>query len=440
VLGLSAVLVLVLLNAACVGGEFALVAVDRSKIQRSADEGNRRARGVLRSLRELSFQLSAAQVGITVSSLVLGFIAEPTIGVLVEPVVEALGAPESSAAGISIAVALVLASVVQMVVGELMPKSFAIANPVATAMVFAGPLRWFSTILRPLIRLLDGTATATLRLFHVESKDELASARSLAELGILIRSSAEQLDLAEDEVRMLTRAVRFAGKSALDVLVPRVDVVTLSAQASVLDLVERSVATGHSRFPVMGDDVDDIVGFVHVKDVLEIAPSERGDIPVARIMKPAVVVPETRELDSLLSDLRRAGVHLAMVVDEHGGTAGIVTIEDILEEIVGEIEDEYDPIGPPVVGGRFSREIGVVTLEGRTHADEVHERTGLSLPEGDYETLAGFLLDRLGRIPEPGDVVIDHTLGAEFTVIEIDGLRISSVRVTRLQPGPSGPS
>ena len=175
--------------------------------------------------------------------------------------------------------ALVLASVVQMVVGELMPKSFAIANPAATAMVFAGPLRWFSTILRPLIRLLDGTATATLRLFHVESKEELASARSLAELGILIRSSAEQLDLAEDEVRMLTRAVRFAGKSALDVLVPRVDVITLSAQASVLDLVERSVATGHSRFPVTGDDVDDIVGFVHVKDVLEIAPSERGALP-----------------------------------------------------------------------------------------------------------------------------------------------------------------
>ena len=157
-------------------------------------------------------------------------------------------------------------------------------------------------------------------------------------------------------------------------------------------------------------------------------------------MKPAVVVPETRELDSLLSDLRRAGVHLAIVVDEHGGTAGIVTIEDILEEIVGEIEDEYDPVGPPLVAGRAPRETGIVTLVGRAHADEVHERTGLVLPEGDYETLAGFLLDRLGRIPEPGDVVVDHALGAEFTVTEMDGLRIGSVRVARLQPGPSGPS
>jgi CBS domain containing-hemolysin-like protein len=432
VLGLSAVVLLVLLNAACVGGEFALVAVDRARIQRSADEGNRRARGVLRSLRELSFQLSAAQVGITVSSLVLGFIAEPTIGVLVEPVVEALGAPESSTKGISVAVALVLASVVQMVVGELMPKTFAIANPAATAMVFAGPLRWFSTALRPLIKVLDGTATATLRLFHVESKEELASARSLAELGILIRSSAEQLDLAEDEVRMLTRAVRFAGKTALDVLVPRVDVVALARDAAVSELVERSRSTGHSRFPVLGDDIDDIVGFVHVKDVLEIAPVDRAATPVERIMKPPVVVPETRELDSLLTDLRRAGVHLAMVVDEHGGTAGIVTIEDILEEIVGEIEDEYDAVGPPVAHGRGGRELGVVTLEGRAHADELHERTGLVLPEGDYETLAGFLLDRLGRIPVPGDVVADAALGAVFTVAEMDGLRIASVAVERV--------
>ncbi len=434
-LGLSAVLLLVLLNAACVGGEFALIAVDRTKIQRQADEGNRRARGVLRSLRELSFQLSAAQVGITVSSLVLGFIAEPTIGRLVKPVVEALGAPESSASGISVAVALVLAAVVQMVVGELMPKSFAIANPVATAMVFAGPLRWFSTALRPLIRVLDSTATATLRLFHVESKEELASVRSLAELGILIRSSAEQLDLAEDEVKMLTRAVRFAGKSALDVLVPRVDVVTLPGAASVAELVERSRATGHSRFPVLGDDIDDIVGFVHVKDVLEIAPADRAATSVTRIMKPPVVVPETRELDSLLTDLRRAGVHLAMVVDEHGGTAGIVTIEDILEEIVGEIEDEYDPVVPAAAPARGPREVGVVTLEGRAHADEVHERTGLVLPEGDYETLAGFLLDRLGRIPEAGDVVVDTALGVALTVVEMDGLRIASVRIERGQAG-----
>jgi CBS domain containing-hemolysin-like protein len=428
----------VLVNAAYVAGEFSLVAVDRGRVQRLADDGKRRARGVLRSLRELTFQLSGAQLGITVVSIVIGFVVEPTIGDALDPVFTGLALSDAAGHRVSLVVALVLVTVLQMVAGELIPKGIAIDRPEGTAMALAGPLRTWSKVLAPMIRFLNGTANAVLRLFRITPQAEGGQVRSLAELGLLIRSSADTLDLAEDEVRMLTRAIRFTARTAAEVLVPRVDVIAVPAGATLADLVARAAATGHSRFPVTGTGLDDIVGVVHAKDVLATRPSIRASTPVTAVMKPALFVPETRELDELLTDLRRAGSQLAVVIDEHGGTAGIITSEDILEELVGEIEDEYDRQAPagathgggagPATGGRAERPAEVV-LSGAARPEEVEERTGLVLPEGDYETLAGFVLTRLGRIPEVGErCVLD---GHELEVVEMDGLRIAAVRVRR---------
>jgi CBS domain containing-hemolysin-like protein len=425
----------VLVNAAYVAGEFGLVAVDRSRVQRLADDGNRRARGVLRSLRELSFQLSGAQLGITVVSIVIGFVVEPTIGDVLKPAFTGIGLSDTGAHRVSLVIALVLATVLQMVGGELIPKGIAIDSPDGTAMALAGPLRAWSRAFAPLIRFLNGTANAVLRLIGVAPQEEGGHARSLAELGLLIRSSADTLDLAEDEVRMLTRAIRFTGRTAAEVLVPRIDVTTVPADASLADLAARAAATGHSRFPVTGAGIDDIVGVVHAKDVLATPPSARPSTPLTAVMKAPLFVPETRELDGLLTDLRRAGSQLAVVVDEHGGTAGIVTSEDVLEELVGEIEDEHDPLSPATAAtatatagapGRAERPTEVV-LSGAARPEEVEERTGLVLPEGDYETLAGFVLTELGRIPTVGDRC--QLARHELEVVEMDGLRIAAVRV-----------
>jgi CBS domain containing-hemolysin-like protein len=428
---------LVLVNAAYVAGEFSLVAVDRGRVQRLSDDGKRRARGVLRSLRELSFQLSAAQLGITVVSIVIGFVVEPTIGDALDPVFSALGMSDAAGHRVSLVVALVLVTVLQMVAGELIPKGIAIDRPEGTAMALAGALRAWSRALGPMIRFLNGTANAVLRLFRIHPQEEGGQARSLAELGLLIRSSADTLDLAEDEVRMLTRAIRFTARTAAEVLVPRIDVIAVPGDTTLAELVVRAGETGHSRFPVTGTGIDDVVGVVHAKDVLATRPSARPSTPVTAVMKPALFVPETRELDALLTDLRRAGSQLAVVVDEHGGTAGIITSEDILEELVGEIEDEYDRRAPaaappggaePVTGARAERPAEVL-LSGAARPEEVEERIGLVLPEGDYETVAGFVLTRLGRIPEVGErCLLD---GYELEVVEMDGLRIAAVRIRR---------
>jgi CBS domain containing-hemolysin-like protein len=421
----------VLANAAFAAGEFGLVAVDRGRMQRLADDGNRRARSVLRSLRELSLQLSGAQVGITLVGIVSGFLAEPTVGDALQPVAEALGLSDGAADHVSIVVALVLVTVLQMVWGELVPKGLAVSNPTGTALALAGPLRTWSRAIGPMIRFLNGTANAVLRLFGLRSREELVNARSLAELGLLIRSSADQLDLAEEELRMLTRAIRFPGRTAAEVLVPRVDVYWMSADATLAGLARQATHTGHSRFPVTGEHIDDILGVAHAKDVLAYTPSERAAVNVTAVMKPAVFVPETRELDGLLTDLRRAGSQLAVVVDEHGGTAGIVTIEDILEEIVGEIEDEHDPTTPALdVTPQLGDGPTELLLSGAARPDEVFERTGVELPDGDYETVAGFILTRLGHIPSAGERLRHDD--AELEVVEMDGLRIATVRIRRL--------
>jgi CBS domain containing-hemolysin-like protein len=426
---LIAVVVLILLTAFFVAGEFAIVAVDRSLVERRAKEGDRAAGMVLRSLRNLSFELSGAQLGITATSLILGAIAEPTLAVIIEPWVAGLSFVSSrSTVAISIAIALVLATGAHMVFGELVPKNLAIARPYRSAVWFGNPLQLVNRALRPVINFLNAAANWTVRKMGIEPRDELAGVRSMEELELMIRSSGEEGRLDDEEMELLTRAITFTEKIAADAMVPRVSVVGISRHDPIAELRRKSAATGHSRFPVFGEDLDEILGVVHVKDSINVPISRIPVTPVSEITEPALKVPESATLETLLTELRTSRRGMAVVVDEYGGTAGIITIEDLLEEIFGEISDEYDP---DLDAGTLSGPTEV--LSGLLHRHEVEELIGLEWPEGRYETLGGFIVARLGRFPTVGEKVrVEETV---FEVVTMDGHRVDQVRVTHLKEG-----
>lgn len=414
-----------------VAAEFALVAVDRGRLDALAAGGDRRAVQARELLHHASFHLSGAQFGITVASLLLGFIAEPSIAHLIEPLLHPLG--ESAQRALGVAIALLIATVLEMVLGELVPKSLAIAAPERAALMLAPFLRIYGVVFGPLIRMLNGAANWVVRKMGIEPKEELESVRTLSELSVLIKTSAHEGTIADSASRLLTRSIRFTEKCAADVLIPRMQLDAIAAEATVDELVALAASTGHSRFPVFRADIDDVIGVVHVKSVHTLAPSVRRVTPVRSIMVDADIVPETRALQPLLHDMQASRNHLVVVVDEHGGTAGIVTLEDLLEEIVGEIDDEYDAL-TPAFDVDSSKLDSVVP--GSLHADEVEEASGFSMPEGDYETLAGFLLDQLGHVPKVGERV--HFDGWVLDIKAMDRRRIVEVDIRRSQPDPTG--
>ena len=392
-----------------------------------AARGPRRARrraaqSLLRVTERLTFHLSAAQLGITVTSLLLGWAAKPLIA---ELLVGTFGAvlSESSAHAAAVAVALALATVVQLVTGEQLPKMLAISRPLTTGLLCARPLRLYGYLTWPFVTLFNGTADRIVRLAGLEPVGELRSVRTLRELEHIIRSSGHSGELDPEDVTLLTRSIRFGAKTAADALVPRVEVITVAATDTMADLVEATVTSGHSRFPVADADLDDVRGVVHVKAVHRVPPAERHAVAVEEMMVDVWAVPESADLRGLLSEMSRRRQSLAVVVDEHGGTAGIITAEDIVEEIVGEIDDEHDPVAeltPPGSPGEW-------LLAGDLRADGVEEACGLRTPDGPYETLAGFMLYRLGRIPAVGDSFAWE--GWRFEVAEMVRRRILTVRV-----------
>jgi CBS domain containing-hemolysin-like protein len=388
-----------------------------------AAEGDRRARSASAALGRLSFHLSATQLGVTIGSLALGFVAEPTVAAAIEGLV--------GSHALAVVVALVLVTMVTMVVGELIPKRVVLSRPLRSLLVLAPALRAYAVVFGPLIRLLNRSANWTLRRLGIEPREELRSVRTLEELELLIRSSGEEGTLEPEAFELLTRTIRFAHKTAADALVPRVDMQVLPRDATVADLVDVSVSSGFSRIPIVGDGVDDILGLAHVKDALRVEPDRRATTAVTDLVTDALVVPEGIDLESLLTTMRECGTQMAVVADEHGGVDGIVTLEDLLEEIVGEIEDEHDVPTPPSL---TSLPHGVHVLEGTTHLDDVSEATGLQLPEGRYETLAGFILDRLGHLPVAGERLAHD--GWDLEVLEMDRRRVAAVRLTE----PSGRS
>ncbi len=431
---MAAIGLLIVATGVFVAGEFGLVAVDRSRIERQADDGSRSARTVLALVRRLSFHLSGAQLGITLTSLVLGLLSEPVVGALLRPLVEpVVGA--RAARGVSVTLALALATGLTMVVGELIPKGIAIARPDQTARSLAPFLRVYGIVFGPIIRLFDGAANRVVRWMGMEPRDELEHVRTLSEFALLAEASAEEGTLGGSASTLLTRSIRFAHKTVAIAMVPRTVVDALPLDATAVQLARLAARTGHSRFPVHGIDLDDVRGVVHVRSVHRIPPELRAATPVSELMAEALVVPETLSLEDTMRRMRLGRQHLAAVVDEHGGIAGIVTLEDVLEEIVGEIDDEYDEVSVELTRSTSSS-AGPWRVDGQLHADEVREATGFAMPPGDYDTIAGLVLERLGHIPVPGEMV--HVDGWQLLVAAMDRRRIDSLELLP-PPTPSGP-
>ena len=422
---LGVALLLIAANALFVAAEFSLVTVERGDVEARAEAGERGASGVLAGLRSLSTQLSGAQLGITVTSLLVGFLAQPSLAALIGPVLLDLGLSADAVNGVSLVLALVIATGFQMIVGELVPKNIAIARPFATAVVVVPFQRLFTTLTGPLIRFLNGNANWLLRRFGVEPQEELASARSPQELLSLVRRSAEAGTLGRPMAALFQRSLSFGERSADDVLTPRGQVLFVEAGTPVEDVVELSRTSGHSRFPVTGQGgSDDILGVVSLRMCLRVPEDERATIDAASVMDPPVVVPESIDLDDLLIVLRTRS-HLAVVVDEHGGTAGVVSLEDLVEELVGEVEDEHDQPETRVV----RREDGSLELTGLLRPDQLRD---LGIPAHDdreYDTLGGLVVYLLGRIAEEGDTVdLD---GWVLRVSRVDGRRVDLVEAAK---------
>ncbi|MFH8757971.1 hemolysin family protein [Streptomyces atroolivaceus] len=428
---LLAAFLLILANGFFVAAEFGLVTVERQDAERAAAEGDRRARTVVAALRELSFQLSGTQLGITITSLVVGMLAEPALAQLLAGPLTATGLPHGAVPGVSIVIGMLFASAVQMVIGELVPKNWAVSRPLQVARFVAGPQHLFSTLLRPVITALNAVANRLVRLLGVEPTDELASARTPGELVSLARHSAEAGTLEQDTADLFVRTLSLAGLTAQHVMTPRVKVSALQASATAADVLNLTRATGLSRFPVYRDRIDEVVGMVHLKNALAVPSQDRQRTPVSRIAVAPLLVPETLPVEQLLQQLR-SEQPIAVVVDEYGGTAGVVTLEDIVEELVGEVRDEHDAEGAdrpeltPVVAddGRAGWDV-----EGSTRVLTLR-RIGLDVPEGPYETVAGLVADLLGRIPAPGDRA--ELPGWRIAVRQVGHYRAEQVRIVRL--------
>lgn len=408
-----------------VASEFALVNLDRADLEARREAGETRLGLTIRSLKITSTHLSSAQLGITLTTLLTGYTMEPAISNLLRPVFTAWGLPEGLVSPLAVIIAVSFATVLSMILGELIPKNFALAVPRQTAKLVMPFQVAFTTVFRPAIVVLNGSANAVLRLMGVEPKEELSGARTAEELSSLVRRSALAGVLEEDTASLLDRSLTFARLSAADVMTPRPSIHALAADDSADEVIQLARRTGHSRFPVYEESMDDIVGIVHLKAAVSVPRERRADVPAAALATEPLRVPEAVHLDTLVSELRARGYQMAVVVDEYGGTAGVVTLEDLVEEIVGEVLDEHDRRRAGIV-----RSEGSLTFPGDLRPDEVLDRTGIRIPEGDvYDTVGGYIMSVLERIPVVGD-----TLEIEDGTIEVqrmDGRRVDRVRFIR---------
>ncbi|MGW3518905.1 hemolysin family protein [Streptomyces hydrogenans] len=421
-------LVALLLSLACgafVAAEFSLTTVERGELEAAVERGERGAAGALKAVKSLTFQLSGAQLGITVTNLVVGMLSEPSIAALIKGPVEALGFSASVASSIALVIGTALSTVVLMVVGELVPKNWAISSPLTVAKVVATPQRVFTAAFKPLISHLNNTANRILRRLGMEPAEELASARSPQELVALARHSAKEGALEADTAELFVRTLNLAELTAENVMTPRVQVTALEVQATAEDVANATRATGLSRFPVYRGNLDTVVGIAHIKDVLAIPAEQRRLRRVGDIAREPLLVPETLTVDKLLDRLSGKQT-MAVVIDEYGGTAGVATLEDIVEEVVGEVRDEHDPHETPDLARAGEDEDGraLWSADGAARTDQL-ERIGLRVPDGPYETLAGVLATDLGRIPEVGDSV--ELGGWRLDVVDASGRRAARV-------------
>ncbi len=417
-----------------VASEFSLVNLDRGDLEDREERGEQGLGPTIRALKITSTHLSSAQLGITLTTLLAGYTFEPAISSMLSGPLSAIGIPDSAVRGVGAIIAIILATLFSMIFGELVPKNFALAVPLATAKAVVPFQTLFTTVFKPLILLFNNTANAVIRSFGIEPKEELSGARSAEELSSLVRRSALAGVLDRQQAQLINRTLRFSKRVAEDVMTPRVRTTTVEAEDNAARIIQFADETGHSRFPVSGKSVDDIVGVVHVKHAFAVPDDQWDTVTAADLMTEALRVPESVGVDALLGQLREDGLQIAIVVDEYGGTAGIVTLEDLVEELVGELEDEHDRVRPGVV--RHGRSI---VFDAAWRPDELYDRAGVRVPEDeDYETIGGFIAEQLDRIPEVGDEVTLE--GGRLRVERMVGPRLERLRFIPVEPTEGEPT
>jgi CBS domain containing-hemolysin-like protein len=428
-LRLVAVILLVLANAFMVAAEFALVGARKSRIDALAARGNATARVVQHTISHLDRYISATQLGITLASLGLGWIGEATLAVLIDQALAAFGYEIPGVAVHSVAAittAFLIITFLHIVLGELMPKSLALLHPELVSMWVVRPLRWFAQLMTPFIWLLNGTANGLLKLIGLRPVEEAARVHSPEELRMLVMQTSAHGLLDETDRAMLAGVFDFHFKKARDVMRPRTEIVALQVDASEAEVWEILRRERYSRYPVYGESLDDVVGVLLAKDLW--LHDRSKPFTLREFLREPLVVPDSRSAERVLDDLRRTRAHMAIVLDEYGGTAGLVTMEDLVEEVVGDIADEYDPATRSAMVSD-----GVLELAGTMSLIDVRSDHNIPIPEGSWSTLGGYVFSRLGRLPRVGDRV--KFPGGELEVVAMDGRRVAAVRVHRVPAG-----
>lgn len=423
-LSLAVAIVLLALNGFFVAAEFALLASRRSRIEQLAADGNARAKSALRGIRELTLMLAGAQLGITMCSLGLGLVAEPAVAAIIEGALgEWFTLSETATHIIGFTLALSLVVFLHMVVGEMAPKSWAISHPEDSAMKLARPFRMFVTIFRPIIWFMNTIANGVVRLVGVEPQDELAMAHSPDDLRLLLDESAGHGGLAATEHELLTRSLELSGLTAADAMTVRRDIIAVSSESTADIAAAEAHRTGRSRIIVFEGDLDHVMGFVHAKDLLRLPHGTWSSTAVGGLARRVMVTPEHHRVEDLLLEMRTERQHVALVIDEHGTVVGLVTLEDVIEELIGDFHDESDHR----LGDCAKLSDGTFRVNGTLRPDQFEECTGVPLPEGEWQTVAGYVIAALDEIPSVGDRVTTEI--AEFEVLAMDAYAIDSLRV-----------
>ena len=405
-----------------VASEFSLISTDRAQLMADRDSGEKGLDLPIRAVAKTSTHLSSAQLGITLTTLLTGFVAEPALTRMLNPWLQGFDLSPESMRVLSVVLAMTIATVFSFLIGELVPKNMALSAPKRVLKIVVGFQLGFTWVFSLLVRIMNDNGNWLVRRLGIEPREELSSARTADELVSMVRRSATLGSLEQDTAKLLEKTLAMSALLASDIMTPRPKMYSLERESSARDLIELAATTGHSRFPVTGEDADDIVGVVHLKRGIGVPVERRDQVPVSALMVEPVRVPETMALDRLILQLRGRGLQFGIVIDEYGGTAGIVTLEDAVEELVGELSDEHDRQRSDLL--QYAD--GSLAFSGLTRPAELQE-FGLSIAEDeDYDTVSGFLMSELGRIPKTGDQV--EISGGRLVVLKMEARRVDRIK------------
>jgi CBS domain containing-hemolysin-like protein len=407
-----------------VASEFAIINTDRVELETLKSGGQKGLDLPIKAVGKTATHLSSAQLGITLTTLLTGYVMEPSVSRLISPSLVSFGLDEDSVPAVSVVLAMVIATLLSFLVGELVPKNMALSEPVKVLKIVVGFQLAFTWLFRPLIVLLNNNGNFLVRKFGIEPKEELSAARSAEELASLVRRSADLGSLEQDTAQLIEKTIELQSLTASDIMTPRVKMFALEKDATANELIELARRTGHSRFPVIGEDADDVVGVVHLKRAVSVPFERRDQVPVSALMIDPVRVPSTMPLDRFMIQLRGKGLQIGIVLDEYGGTAGLATLEDAVEEVVGDLADEHDRARFGI--SRYAD--GSLTFSGLTRPAELEDFDLKIAEDDDYDTVSGFVMSELGRIPEVGDQIM--VSGGVISVTRMDGRRVDRLRFT----------